>query len=223
MKKKSIPKRGRVGNVIYSETRHGNVARGFTPPKNPRTDQQQAHRDNVRAVLGRWGTLTAEQQAVWRVRAANKWFVNDEGRLVRLNCYNYFASLNIRRADLNLPQFDLPPLEPRFLKNPIDELRASFVGGVFRLELHVPSPTAQHTLVCGAAPVRSGVRYVQHFHFLGLLPLPTDGWSDITELYVARFGEPKPNWAIWIRTCQHIDGYVDKPIVLRFRLPGAAA
>jgi hypothetical protein len=64
---------------------------------------------------------------------------------------------------------------------------------------------------------------VQHFHFLGLLPPAKDGWSDITELYVARFGEPKPNWAIWIRTCQHIDGYIDVPKVIRFRLPDATS
>jgi hypothetical protein len=223
MKIKSIPKRGRKDSVIYSETRHGNVARSFVPPYNPRTAQQQAHRHNVRTVLGRWGTLTDEQQAAWRVTAANKWFVNDEGRQVRLNCYNFFASLNIRRADLDLPQFDFPPAEPSFNKNPVDELTASFAGGVFTLKLHVSSPPAQHTLVYGAAPVRSGVRYVQHFHFLGLLPPAKDGWSDITELYVARFGEPKPNWAIWIRTCQHIDGYIDAPIALRFRLPAATA
>jgi len=223
MKMQSIPKRGRKGSVIYSETRHGKVARSFVPPHNPRSAQQQAHRHNVGAVLGRWGTLTDEQRAAWRVAAANKWFVNDEGRQVRLNCYNFFASLNIRRADLDLPQFDSPPAEPSFNKNPVDELTASFAGGVFTLKLRVPSPPAKYTLVYGAAPVRSGVRYVQHFHFLGLLPPAKDGWSDITELYVSRFGEPKPNWAVWIRTCQHIDGYIDVPEVLRFRLPATAA
>jgi hypothetical protein len=223
MKIKSIPKRGRKDEVIYSETRYGKVARKFVPPRNPRTDPQQAHRRNYSAVLGRWGTLSAEQQAVWRARAANKWFVNDEGRQVRLNCYNFFASLNIRRADLGLPQFDVPPPEPKFNKNPLDELVVDLAGGVFTLKLRVPSPPTQYTLVYGAAPVRSGVRSVQHFHFLGLLPPAKDGWSDITELYVARFGKPKLGWAIWVRTCQHIDGYSDVPKVLRFRLPAAKA
>ena len=37
MKINSIPKRGRKGSVIYSETRHGKVAREFVPPHNPRT------------------------------------------------------------------------------------------------------------------------------------------------------------------------------------------
>jgi len=57
----SIPKRGRKGSVIYCETRHGKVARAYTPPRNPRTAPQQAYRRNVRAVLGRWGTLADEQ------------------------------------------------------------------------------------------------------------------------------------------------------------------
>jgi len=223
MKISSIPKRGRKDGVIYSETRHGNVAREYVPPYNPRTAQQQAHRRNHRAVLRRWGTLTPDQEAAWRVVAANKYFVNDEGRRVRLNCYNLFASLNVRRADLGLPQFDVPPPEPVFQKNPVDELVADFIDGVFTLKLRVPSLPAQYTLVCGAAPVRSGVRSVQHFLFLGLLPPPKDGWSDITELYVARFGQPKPGWAIWVRTCQHIDGWVDAPKVLRARLSAAAA
>ena len=32
---------------------------------------------------------------------------------------------------------------------------------------------------------------MHHFTFLGLLPPPIDGWSDITGRYVARYGEPK--------------------------------
>lgn len=142
---------------------------------------------------------------------------------MRLSAYHLFVSLNVRRADLDLPQFDLPPVEPVFSQNPVGELFATFTGGKFTLKLRVSGPTAQYTLVYGAAPVRSAVRYVHHFPFLGLLPPPKDGWSDITDLYVARFGLPKPNWAIWVRICQHIDGYIDVPKELRFRLPAPAA
>ncbi len=66
-------------------------------------------------------------------------------------------------------------------------------------------------------------RCVQHFPFLGLLAPPTDGWSDITELYVARYGVPKAGMAIWIRTCQHIDGWTDVPKVVRARVLATAA
>ena len=103
----------------------------------------------------------------------------------------------------------------------MEELVAAYTGGKFTLKLRVTSPPMQYTLVQGAAPVRTGVRWVQHFPFLGLLPPSIDGWSDITELYVARYGVPKAGNAIWIRTCQHIDGWIDVPKVVRARLPAA--
>jgi hypothetical protein len=218
MKMQSIPKRGRKGSVIYSETRHGKVARAYVPPRNPRTAQQQDHRNNVSAVSARWRTLTPEQRSAWCFAAAGRYRIDEEGRQVRLNGQNFYVSLNVRRADLGLPQFDFPPAEPVFSLNPVGELVATFTGGRFTLKLRVPGPTAQYTLVYGAAPVRSGVRYVNHFPFLGLLPPPKYGLSDITELYVARYGVPKAGTAVWIRTCQHVDGWTDIPKVARARV-----
>jgi hypothetical protein len=221
MKISAIPKSGRAGDVIYSNTRHGKVARQYVRPRNPRTAEQQGHRNNVGAVRRRWRTLTPEQSAAWRLAAANRYIATETGRRVRLNCYNFFVSLNTRRADLSLPQFDLPPAEPVFSPNPVAELVITNTGDEIIIKLRVPSPPAQYTLVQGAAPVRTGVRWVQHFPFLGLLPPPTDGWSDITVLYVARYGVPKVGTAIWIRTCQHIDGYSDVPKVAHARVPAA--
>ncbi len=223
MKIKSIPKSGRKGSVVYLNTRHGKVSRGYVRPRNPRTPEQQGHRGNFRTILRRWRTLSAEQRAAWGIAAANNTFVTETGRRVRLNGYNFFASLNTRRADLDLHQFDLPPAEPVFSLNPVAELVITNTGGKITLKLRVPSPPAQYTLVQGAAPVRTGVRCVQHFPFLGLLPPPTDGWSDITELYVGRYGVPKAGTAIWIRTCQHIDGWTDVPKVTCARVLAAVA
>ena len=223
MKISSIPKSGRKGSVVYFEGRYGKVARDYVPPSNPRSTQQQAHRNNVRAVTGRWRTLSAEQRAAWRAATVNNYFVNEGGRLVRRDGYHHFVSLNVRRADLGLPQFGLPPAEPVFSRNQVGELAATYTGGKFTLKLRVTSPPAQYTLVQGARPVGTGVRCVQHFHFLGLLPPPTDGWSDITELYVRRYGKPKNGKAIWIRTCQHIDGWQDAPKVVRARVQTVVA
>jgi hypothetical protein len=52
---------------------------------------------------------------------------------------------------------------------------------------------------------------------------PPAPWSDITALYVARFGVPKAGTAIWIRSCQHIDGWTDVPEQLRARVLAPAA
>jgi hypothetical protein len=223
MKISSIPKSGRKGSVVYFKGRYGYVARQHVNPRNPRTPLQQDHRENVRAVSLRWRTLTPDQQAAWRVAAANRYFVSKTGRQVRLNGCNFFVCLNVRRADLGLPQFDLPSAEPVFNSNPVSELVITNAAGRITLKLRVSSPPIQYTLVQGPAPVRTGVRCVQHFPFLGLLPAPTNGWSDITELYVARYGVPKVGTAIWIRTCQHIDGWIDVPKVVRARVPAQTA
>jgi hypothetical protein len=159
--------------------------------------------------------------AAWRTAALNRHIVTIAGRRVRPNCYHYFVSVNTQRADLGLPQFDLPPAEPVLSPNPVAELVITNAGAKITLKLRVPGQPAQYTLVQAAAPVRSGVRCVQHFTFLGLLPPPKDGWSDITELYVGRYGVPKVGTAVWIRTCQHIDGWTDVPKVTRARVPAA--
>ena len=211
-----------MGSVVYLNTRYGKVVREYVCPRNPRTSEQQDHRNNVHAVTGRWRTLSAEQRTAWYAATANQYFVNEAGRRVRLNGYHHFVSLNTRRADLGLPQFDLPPVEPVFSPNLVAELVITNTGGEIALKLRVTSPPAQYTLVQGAAPVSAGLGYVQHFPLLGLLPPPTDGWSDITELYVARYGVPKAGTAIWIRTCQHIDGWQDVPKVARARVPSPA-
>jgi hypothetical protein len=129
------------------------------------------------------------------------------------------VSANSRRVELGLPQFDLPPAEPTFSPNPVAELAVTNLEGTINLKLRVPSLPAQYTLVQGAAPVSTGIRCVQHYPFLGLLPPPTDGWSDITELYVARYGVPPVGTVVFIRTCQHIDGSTDVPKVTSTRVP----
>jgi hypothetical protein len=143
------------------------------------------------------------------------------GRKTALNGYNYYMRINTARADLGLSEFDLPPAVPTFGPNPVGELVITNTAGEVALKLHVPSPSAQYTLVQGSAPRSTGIRCVQRFPFLGFLPEPVDGWSDITELYVAWYGLPPVRSAIFIRTCQHIDGWTDVPKLTRAIVPAA--
>jgi hypothetical protein len=191
--------------------RWGYVVRLHVDPYDPQTDDQLHSRGNFRTVCRRWRTLRPEQLEAWRTAALDREIVTRFGRRVRPNCFHYFMSVNTQRADLGLPQFDLPPAEPFFNPCPVTELVVADTGDRFTLKLRVVGPAAEHTVLQGAAPVRTGVRCVQHFTFLGFLPAPIDGWSDITELYLARFGVPKAGTAIWIRIFQQIDGWNDEP------------
>ena len=169
------------------------------------------NRGNFAAVSSRWRGLTLEQQIAWALAGAKRFIITPTGQKVALSGYSLFVSINRKRADIGLPQFDLPPAEPIFSPNPVGELVATNIGGQITLKLHVPSPPAQYTLVLGARPVRTSVRCVQHFPFLGLLTPAIDGWCDITDLYVARYGLLPVGKQIVIRTIQHIDGWTDVP------------
>jgi len=222
MKTVSSPQSGRLGSVVYVNSSYGQAARQYVPPRNPRTPDQRGNRGNFGAVSSRWRALTLEQRTAWCLASANQYTLSHSGRQVPLNGYSSFVSINSRRALLGLPQFDLPPAQPAFSPNPVAELVATNLGGTITLKLRVPSSPAQYTLLQGAAPVSTGVRCVQHFPFLGLLPPPPDGWSDITELYVARYGVPSPGTVVLIRTCQHLDGWSDVPKLTSVCVPAPA-
>ncbi len=207
------PQSGRVGPVVYVNGRYGQVVRQYVPPRNPQTPDQQCKRSSFGAVSGRWRALTLEQRIAWCIAAADGYTVSRAGRSVPLSGYHYFVQVNAARARLGLGWLDLPPSVPSFSPNPVAELAITYAGGTISLKLRVPSPPGQYTVVQGAAPVSAGVRCVVHFPFLGLLPAPVDGWSDISELYVARYGVPPVGSAVFIRTCQHVDGWTDLPKV----------
>ena len=215
----SPPQSGRVGSVVYVNGRYGQVVRQYVPPRNPKTPDQQKNRSNFGAVSSRWRGLDPAARIAWCISAADSYTVSRTGRRVALNGYNYFIRVNASRAHLGLSQFDLPPSVPSFSPNPVAELSIANTGCTVTLKLRVPSQPGQYTLVQGAAPVSAGVRCVQHFPFLGLLPAPVDGWSDITALYVARYGAPMVGTAVFIRTCQHTDGWTDLPKVASAFVP----
>ena len=221
MKVSTVPQSGRCGPVVYARTRFGIIARIWVKPRNPRTPRQQNNRANCCTVAKHWRALSDDLKNSWCVAAVGKYTINSLGVQVPRTGYGYYMSINLRQAHLGLPLFDLPPAPAVFSPNPVAELVATNIDDVITVKLHVPGTPAQFTLVQGAAPQLSGVRFVQHFPFLGLLPTPVDGWSDITALIVARYGDLQAGRRIFIRTCQQIDGMTDVPKLVSVRIPAA--
>ena len=179
------------------------------------------NRRDFAQVSTRWRGLTPAQRIAWCIAAADSYTVSRSGQRVALNGYNYYVRVNAARAHLGLSRLDLPPSVPTFSPNPVAELAIAKTGDTFTVKLRVPSQPGQYTLVQAAAPVSAGVRCVQHFPLLCLLPAPVDGWSDITEPYVAKYGVPMAGTAVFIRTCQHMDGWTDVPKVASVFVPAA--
>jgi hypothetical protein len=190
--KLDVPQSGKLGTTINLNTRYGQVARGYTIPKDPKTPAQMRIRTNLGHIAPRWRELEQEQRDDWMLAGQDAETRHRLGRSAALKGFNLFLKLNCSRAALGLSQFVVD-------------------HGVITLKLYVPSAPAQYTVVCGAAPCSAGRSSTQHFNILGFLPAPVEDMSDITDLYVAMYGRIPARSRIFIRTQQHIDGWDDLP------------
>lgn len=220
-KRISVPESGKVGPVIHLSTRYGQVAKQLTVPRDPRTPHQLTTRSNFAFVTRKWQFLTPEQQTAWDSMSADRVVMAFLGRNTPLPGYDLYVLVNNGRLAIGLSVYDLPPTLPNFTPNPTRELVATLSEGIFNLKLHVLSQPVEHTVLLAASPRSPGVRCVQHFPFLGFLPAPVDGWCDLTELFVRRYGVPALGRAIFIRTRQHINGWNDLPKQVSTRITAA--
>lgn len=210
-KKLDVPQSGKVGTVVNMATRFGQVQRQYVKPKDPKTTAQMTVRSNLARVSARWRVITEKQRQAWTAGGRDAETQRRLGRSSYLTGSQFFNKINCARAAIGLEQFDDPPELPEFDQNPVGDLAITNNRGTIAIELDVPSTPAEYTLVFGAAPCSAGRSSTRHFVFLGFLPGPIRGLSDITDLYVARYGVPPVGTKLFIRTQQHIDGWTDFP------------
>ena len=94
-------------------------------------------------------------------------------------------------------------------------------AGNVSVQLQLSGKPGQYVLVFGARPQNSGVTYVDHYPFLGVLPEQAGESVDINALYAARFGVPAVGKRVYIRTVQQINGWQDHPQTFSARVTPA--
>jgi hypothetical protein len=191
---------GAIGNEVYVNTKQGQVVRS-RPRRTPRaTDDRLRARANLGRVASLWRTLSNEQFAAWAAAAGK------EGMLP----YRFFCQINGTLAAYGQPRLLDPPKRERLRPNPVEALEIRNQRGEITLRLRVPKVPAQFTFVFGvrwcsrgiSVPRRNGV-------LLGPLPQAVQGWIDITDLYVKKFGQPPPHSRVFIWTRQLVNGRTD--------------
>jgi plasmid stabilization system protein ParE len=210
MKVLDIPKSGKCRDVVFYRVRGLQYWRRHVVPRNPRTAAQRRAREILSAVSKAWSELLTERERrAWMV-AGRK--VSSHPRLGQsgpLTGEMYFAGINSARLAIGRALLREPPERIVFSRNPVAELTISQVQGRLKLELRVSGPVTEDIMVLGAAPCSAGRRKCRKPAYLGLLPAPVGGMSDITEMYVRRYGEPKAGERVFIRTRQQRDGWED--------------
>ena len=203
-----IPKSGRCGKFVYY-MRGGRLCwRRYVVPRYVRTPARRRTRRSFGKISRAWSHVLAEEQRRAWLFAGTK--VKSHPRLWqsgRLTGEMLFQAINSARAQIGRPMLLWPPARVVFAPNPVAGVTLSYVNGQPRLRLKVSGPLTEDIMVFAQAPCGPGRKKWRHGAYLGLLPAPQRGESDITEMYVARYGQPEPGMKVFIRTCQQKDGW----------------
>jgi hypothetical protein len=96
-----------------------------------------------------------------------------------------------------------------FDRNPVGPLIITNDQSGLRLLLKLTAPITADIMVFAQAPCSAGRNKRRNVSYIGLLPPAVDGLCDITALYVARYGTPRPGEKLFIVTRQQKDGWED--------------
>jgi hypothetical protein len=209
MKILDIPQSGKSGVSVSVQGRFGQFRRALVVPRDPRTNDQV----RVREVLGRysalWNKVTNEERLLWNALASEVQSRPRLGKNGHLSGQQLFVKINCILASVGKPMVTIPPDRPQFPENPVGALSIANSDGAIALRLSVSGTPAVDIIVRGAAPCSQGVSFVRDFTILGLLPAASAGASEITEMYVKRYGIPQEGSRVFIRTNQEINGWED--------------
>ena len=219
---------GRRGKHVFYMRGRRLYRRLYVVPRNVRTAARRRTRGAFGDIAKAWGgRLTEEQRLAWIVAAAK---VKSHPRLWqsgRLTGEMHFQGINSARARIGLKMLVCPPERVVLGPNPVEGFAISYVNGQARLRLKVSGPVTEDIMVFGQAPCSAGRKKWRHGAYLGLLPAPEGGESDITEMYVAKYGVPEPGKKVFIRTRQQKDGWEgwdwDFSEVVPMRIPNPKA
>ncbi len=208
MKILDIPKSGKCGQVVAFQSRFGLCLRDLVIPRNTITPARQF----MRGAFGHHSQaysrkLSDEQRDRWIFAAAQVMSDPRLGQNGPLTGQQFHTSINSVRSRVDLPETLEPPARVTFGPSAVGELVIENTEAGVRLRVRITGELNEDVMVFGQEPCSSGRRKRRNVAYLGLLPPPVNGWSEITYLYRARYGEPRPGTRVFIVTCQQKNGW----------------
>jgi len=208
MKILDTPRSGKCGQTVAFQSRYGLCLRQYVPQKAGLTPARQ----NVCAVFGgnsrKWGAkLSEEQRDRWTLAGAQ---VLSHPRLAQkgpLTGQQFWQAISTVRAIVGLPETLEVPARPVFALSNVGRLVIENGADGVRLYVVVSEELNEDIMVFGQEPCSCGRYKRRNVSYLGLLPPPIGGRSEITRLYQAKFGAPRPGQKVFIVTCQEKDGW----------------
>jgi len=208
MKILDTPRSGKCGQTVAFQSRFGLCLRQHIPQKAALTPA----REHVCALFGnnsrKWSArLSEEQRDRWMLAGAQ---VMSHPRLAQkgpLSGQQCWQAISTVRAIVGLPEtLEVPP-RPVFSDTNVGPLVIENGADGVRLYLAVSGELTEDIMIFGQEPCSRGRYKRRNVSYLGLLAPPIGGLSEITRLYRAKFGDPRPGQKVFLVTCQEKDGW----------------
>jgi hypothetical protein len=208
MKILDTPRVNKLGTAVAYQGRNGLCLRTLVIPQRTVTAARERVWGSMAYFSRAWSLkLTQQQQERWIVAAGSVLSRSTLNQCGPLTGEQFFIQVNLARSCIGLGPLWEPPARETFTPSPVAEL--SVVNGAqgLRLLLAVTGPVTEAIMVFGQAPCSTGRHKRRNVAYLGLLPPPENGASDITDLYVAKYGPLSPHTKIFIVTRQQRNGW----------------
>jgi hypothetical protein len=208
MKIIDVPKSGKLERVVAFQSRFGLCLRELVIPRNTITEARQ----HMRGVFGSnsqmWSRrLSQEQRDRWNLAGPRVMSHPQLAQSGPLTGQLLWQSINSVRGRVGLAPVFEPPAPAAFSRSVVGPLGIENGQEGVRMWLEVAGELSEEVMVFGQAPCSAGRNKRRNVAYLGLLRPPAGGRSEITDLYKARFGEPRPGTRVFIVTCQQKDGW----------------
>jgi hypothetical protein len=208
MKIMDTPRSGKCGQTVAFQSRFGLCLRQYVPQKAGLTPA----REHSCAIFGgnsrKWsGKLSEEQRDRWTLAGAQAMSHPRLGQKGPLTGQQFWQAISTVRAIVGLPETLEVPARPVFAQSNVGRLEIENGADGARLYLAVSGELNEDVMVFGQEPCSRGRYKRRNVSYLGLLPPPVGGRSEITRLYQAKFGEPRPGQKVFVVTCQEKDGW----------------
>jgi hypothetical protein len=156
----------------------------------------------------KWGgKLSEEQRNRWTLAGAQVMSHPRLGQKGPLTGQQFWQAISTVRAIVGLPETLEVPARPIFSRSNVGRLVIENGADGARMYLVVSGELNEDIMVFGQEPCSRGRYQRRNVSYLGLVSPPIDGLSEITQLYKAKFGEPRPGTKVFIVTCQEKDGW----------------
>ena len=202
------PSTGKRGTSVFYISPFGQCVRQLVVPANTQTPARERMRGSFGRLSRAWGgLLTQAHRDAWDAAGPKVQSAKRLGKSGSLTGQQHFEGINSTRACVGLEMLWLPPEPVVFDPNPVGQLIINNGESGVRILLPISRPLTEDIMVFGQAPCSAGRSKRRNVCYLGLVSGSQAGLADITALYTARYGEPRPGQKVFIVTRQEKNGW----------------